>query len=42
MKFTEIYLGRGGVEDSRRNQRGELGARIATLHREGKLRDSWM
>lgn len=44
MKFTEVYLGRVGVEDFRRNQRGELGTRTATLHREGirKLRDSWV
>ena len=42
MKFTEIYLGRVGVEDFRRNPRGELGTRTATLHREGKLRDSWV
>ena len=42
MKFTEIYLGRVGVEDFRKNQR--LGTRTATLHREGirKLRDSWV
>ena len=44
MKFTEIYLGRVGVEDFRRNPRGELGTRTATLHREGirKLRDCWI
>ena len=44
MKFTEVYLGRVGVEDFRRNQRGELGTRTATLHKEGirKLRDSWV
>ena len=44
MKFTEIYLGRVDVEDFRRNPRGELGTRTATLHREGirKLRDNWV
>ena len=44
VKLTEIYLGRVGGEDFRRNQRGELGTRTATLHREGirKLRDSWV
>ena len=44
LKFTEIYLGHVGVEDFRNNQRGELGIRTATLHREGirKLRDSWV
>ena len=42
VKFTEVYLGRVGVEDFRRNPRGELSTRTATLHREGKLRDSWV
>jgi hypothetical protein len=41
MIFTEVYLGRVAVDDFRRNPRGELGTRTATLHREGiqKLRD---
>jgi hypothetical protein len=38
MSFTEIYLGRVTVEDFRRNSRGELGTRTATLHREGILK----
>lgn len=44
MTFTEIYLGRVGVEDFRRNPRSELGTRTATLHAEGvaKLRRSWV
>ena len=44
MKFTEIYLGKVGVEDFRKNARGELGTRTATLHAEGikKLRISWV
>ncbi len=42
MRFTEIYLGRVTVDDFRRNPRGELGTRTATLHRQGirKLRQS--
>jgi len=44
MTFTEVYLGRVGVDDFRRNARGELGTRTATLHAEGiaKLRNSWI
>ena len=44
MTFTEIYLGEVTVEDFRRNPRGELGTRTATLHREGilKLRNNWI
>ena len=44
MRFTEIYLGRVRIEDFRRNPRGELGTRTATLHAEGirKLRRSWI
>lgn len=44
MSFTEIYLGQVTVEDFRRNARGELGTRTATLHREGiiKLRNNWI
>jgi hypothetical protein len=44
MTFTEIYLGHVTIEDFRRNPRGELGTRTATLHREGilKLRRNWI
>ena len=44
MTFTEIYLGKVGVDDFRRNPRGELGTRTATLHAEGiaKLRRQWV
>jgi hypothetical protein len=44
MMFTEIYLGRVSIADFRRNPRGELGTRTATLHREGiaKLRGLWV
>jgi hypothetical protein len=44
MRFTEIYLGNVGVEDFRKNARGELGTRTATLHRDGikKLREHWI
>jgi hypothetical protein len=44
LRFTEIYLGHVGIEDFRKNARGELGTRTATLHREGiiKLRENWI
>jgi len=44
LTFTEVYLGQVGVEDFRRNARGELGTRTATLHAQGisKLRQSWI
>lgn len=44
MRFTEIYLGHVGVDDFRRNARGELGTRTATLNADGiaKLRRSWV
>ncbi|MGH9470682.1 MAG: hypothetical protein ACRD1N_10120 [Terriglobia bacterium] len=44
MTFTEIYLGQVTVEDFRRNPRGELGTRTATLDRHGiaKLRGNWV
>jgi hypothetical protein len=44
MKFTEVYLGQVMLDDFRRNPRGELGTRTATLNREGiaKLRKSWI
>ena len=44
MCFNEIYLGQVGVDDFRKNARGELGTRTATLHAQGiaKLRNSWI
>lgn len=44
MTFTEVYLGHVTVDDFRRNSRGELGTRTATLHKDGiqKLRQSWV
>lgn len=44
MTFTEVYLGHVEIEDFRRNPRGELGTRTATLHKDGiqKLRQSWV
>ncbi|MDQ3624732.1 MAG: hypothetical protein M3463_19995 [Verrucomicrobiota bacterium] len=44
MRFTEVYLGYVTLADFRRNPRGELGTRTATLHREGifKLRENWV
>jgi hypothetical protein len=44
MRFVEVYLGRVTVADFRRNPRGELGTRTATLDRAGiqKLRTNWI
>ncbi|HEX4632086.1 MAG TPA: hypothetical protein VH188_14095 [Chthoniobacterales bacterium] len=44
MTFREIYLGKVEIGDFRKNPRGELGTRTATLHREGilKLRGNWI
>lgn len=44
MTFTEVYLGKVEWADFRRNDRGELGTRTATLHAAGiaKLRQSWV
>jgi hypothetical protein len=44
MSFTEVYLGKVEIADFRKNARGELGTRTATLHREGvlKLRGNWI
>lgn len=44
MRFTEVYLGHVELEDFRRNPRGELGTRTATLHAQGiaKLRKNWV
>ena len=44
MKFTEVYLGPVTIDDFRKNPRGELGTRTATLDRAGiqKLRRNWV
>jgi len=44
LRFTEVYLAEVTTADFRRNERGELGTRTATLHAEGvaKLRRSWV
>lgn len=44
MEFREVYLAHVTTDDFRRNARGELGTRTATLHKEGvkKLRESWV
>lgn len=44
MTFTEVYLGQVSIRDFRKNPRGELGTRTATLHRQGieKLRANWI
>jgi hypothetical protein len=44
MTFTEIYLGHVTIAEFRRNPRGLLGTRTATLARDGiaKLRTSWV
>jgi len=44
LNFTEVYLGEVVIEDFRKNARGELGTRTATLHAKGiaKLRQNWI
>ena len=44
MRFTELYLSQVLSDDFRRNPRGELGTRTATLDRDGikKLRANWI
>jgi len=44
MSFTEVYLGQVTTADFRKNPRGELGTRTATLHKDGiqKLRHNWI
>lgn len=44
MCFREVYLGHVVISDFRKNPRGELGTRTATLHKHGirKLRDNWI
>ncbi|MDL1861865.1 hypothetical protein FBR04_12680 [Betaproteobacteria bacterium PRO7] len=44
LSFTEVYLGEVTIDDFRKNPRGELGTRTATLHAEGiaKLRQNWI
>lgn len=43
-RFSEVYLANVGIDDFRKNARGELGTRTATLHAEGvaKLRSQWV
>ncbi len=44
MRFTEVYLGQVTQADFRKNPRGDLGTRTATLDRQGiaKLRQGWV
>lgn len=44
MSFKEVYLGQVVIADFRKNARGELGTRTATLHKDGikKLRENWI
>lgn len=44
MAFSEVYLCQVTRDDFRRNARGELGTRTATLHKQGvsKLRANWI
>jgi hypothetical protein len=44
MSFREVYLGQVTTADFRKNPRGELGTRTATLDRDGiaKLRAKWV
>jgi hypothetical protein len=44
LRFTEVYCAHVSVEDFRRNERGELGTRTATLDKNGiqVLRRGWV
>jgi len=44
MRFMEVYLSQVTIDDFRKNARGELGTRTATLHSDGikKLRSNWV
>ena len=44
LKFTEVYLSHVRIDDFRKNERGELGTRTATPHKEGmeKIRKNWV
>lgn len=44
LRFGEVYLAKVTADDFRRNERGELGTRTATLDRDGlvKLRAGWL
>jgi hypothetical protein len=44
MRFTQVYLAHVAAGDFRKNPRGELGTRTATLSRAGiqKLRINWV
>ena len=44
MRFTEVYIAYVKPTDFRKNARGELGTRTATLDRDGikKLRENWV
>lgn len=44
MRFTEVYLARVTLDDFRKNDRGPLGTRTSTLHKDGiaRLRAGWL
>ena len=44
MRFTKVFIGQVTVDDFRKNDRGELGTRTATLDKDGiqKLRGNWI
>ena len=44
MRFTEVYLGHVTIGEFRKNPRGDLGTRTATLNRDGiaRLRQNWI
>lgn len=44
LSVTEVYLGQVVTDDFRKNARGDLGTRSATLHAKGiaKLRQNWI
>lgn len=43
-RFTELYLGHVSEDDFRKNDRGELGTRTATVAKDGikRLRENWV
>lgn len=44
LKFTEVYLAEVTTDDFRKNNRGDLGTRTATLDRDGiaRMREGWV
>lgn len=44
MQFREVYIAKVNQSDFRKNARGDLGTKTATLHKDGvaKLRTGWI